>query len=99
MIILEMEQLLHIGKKKVKNDFVTVHTEGKLCEISLSNKLKTINLTKEINPMSKPNLSIFTSILKGVLLLTTKSLLKVRFNTNDDSLNISLFNSNIRLKK
>lgn len=56
--------------------FVTVHTEGKLCEISLSNKLKTINLTKEINPLSKPNLSIFTSILKGVLLLTTKSLLK-----------------------
>lgn len=58
---------------------VTVHTVGKFCEISLSNNIQTINLTKEINPLSKPNFSIFSSILKGVILLVTKSLMKGLF--------------------
>lgn len=56
--------------------FVTIHTEGENCEISLSNKIKTINLTKHINPLSKHNVAIFTSIIKGIFLLATKSLLR-----------------------
>lgn len=56
--------------------FVTVHTEGENCQIELSNKIGTIVLKKHINPFSKPNLSIFVSIIKGTFLLLKKELFK-----------------------
>ncbi len=55
---------------------VTINSEGNFYKVSLTNKFKTVNLIKEIKPTTKHNISIFTSIVKGLFLLTAKNFTK-----------------------
>lgn len=55
---------------------VTINNEGNFYKVSLTNKFKTVNLIKEIKPTAKHNISIFTSIVKGLFLLTAKIFIK-----------------------
>lgn len=55
---------------------VSINMENQFCRIMLSNKKKTVNLTKIISPSNKHNFTIFLSLFKGFLILILKNLLK-----------------------
>lgn len=55
---------------------ITINREEKYYKISLTNKIKTVNIIKEVKPTTKHNISLFMSILKGLFLLSAKNFIK-----------------------